>query len=163
MRGLRRLAALVATAAVTAGVGCGYTTGSGAARLPAGATQVFVPPLENRTADAEAGALVAAALREELSRRGAAGGEGASSRIEGVVTRSSSSPLTTQSGTWRLTFEVEARLTVDGREAAQVKVREEVDYLGEVDAIATEGRRRLAIRRAATEAAREIVERLETP
>ena len=49
------------------------------------------------------------------------------------------------------------------KEAAQVKVRREVDYLGEVDAIATEGRRRLAIRRAADEAAREIVERLETP
>ena len=160
MRGLRRLVALVALAA---GAGCGYTTGSGAARLPSGATQVFVPPLENRTADAEAGALVAAALREELSRRGAAGGEGASSRIEGVVTRSSSSPLTTQSGTWRLVFEVQARLIVSGQEAAQVKVREEVDYLGEVDAIATEGRRRLAIRRAAEAAAREIVERLETP
>lgn len=160
MTGLGRLAAVLA---LVAGVGCGYTTGSGAARLPAGATKVFVPPLENRTPDAEAGALVAAALREELSRRGAAGGEGASSRIEGEVTRSSSSPLTTQSGTWRLVFEVQARLIVSGQEAAQVKVREEVDYLGEVDAIATEGRRRLAIRRAATEAAREIVERLETP
>lgn len=158
MSRLRQLVALVALVA-----GCGYTTGSGAARLPAGATLVFVPPLENRTPDAEAGALVAAALREELSRRGAAGGEGASSRIEGAVTRSSSSPLTTQGGTWRLVFEVQARLTVDGVEAAQVKVREEIDYLGEVDAIATEGRRRLAIRRAATEAAREIVERLETP
>ncbi|MBS1108981.1 MAG: hypothetical protein H6Q88_973 [Anaeromyxobacteraceae bacterium] len=146
-----------------AGAGCGYSVGSGAARLPAGVERVFVPPLENRTVDAEAGALVAAALREELARRGAAGGEGSSARIEGVVTRSSSSPLTTQSGTWRLVFEVQARLTVNGREAAQVKVRREVDYLGEVDAIATEGRRRLAIRRGAEEAAREIVERLETP
>jgi hypothetical protein len=52
---------------------------------------------------------------------------------------------------------------VDGREVAQVRVRREVDYLGEVDAIATEGRRRLAIRRAASEAAAEIVERLESP
>jgi len=159
MSAFGRLAALVA---LTAGMACGYTTGPGAARLPGGATKVFVPPLENRTADAEAGALVAAALREELSRRGAAGGEGASSRIEGVVTRSSSSPLTTQSGTWRLVFEVQARWIVSGQEAAQFKVREEVDYLGEVDAIATEGRRRLAIRRAAEQAAREIVERLET-
>jgi Lipopolysaccharide-assembly len=75
----------------------------------------------------------------------------------------SSSPLTTQGGTWRLAFEVEARLVVDGREAARVTSRREVDYLGEVDAVATEGRRRLAIRRAASEAAREIVERLEAP
>jgi hypothetical protein len=146
-----------------AGAGCGYAVGSGAARLPAGAGPAFVPPLENRTADAEAGALVAAALREELSRRGSAGGEGSSTRIEGVVTRSSSSPLTPQGGTWRLVFEVQARLLVDGREVAQVRVRREVDYLGEVDAIATEGRRRLAIRRAASEAAAEIVERLESP
>jgi hypothetical protein len=149
--------------AVATGAACGYAVGSGAARLPAGAGPVFVPSLENRTADAEAGALVAAALREELSRRGAAGGEGASARIEGVVMRSSSSPLTTQGGTWRLTFEVQARLLVDGQEAAQVRVRREVDYLGEVDAVATEGRRRLAVRRAASEAAREIVERLESP
>jgi len=155
------VAGLIVLAA--AGVGCGYAVGSGAVRLPAGAERVFVAPLENRTVDAEAGALVAAALREELARREATGGEGAPARIEGVVTRSSSSPLTTQSGTWRLVFEVQARLTVDGREAAQVKVRREVDYLGEVDAIATEGRRRLAIRRAAEESAREIVERLETP
>ena len=148
---------------LAAGAGCGYAVGSGTVRLPVGAERVFVPPLENRTVDAEAGARGAAALREELSRRGVAGGEGAPASIEGVVTRSSSSPLTTQSGTWRLVFEVQARLTVNGREAAQVKVRREVDYLGEVDAIATEGRRRLAIRRAAEGAAREIVERLETP
>jgi hypothetical protein len=154
-------------AVLGSGAGCGYSVGSGAAhgaaRLPSGAGPVFVAPLENRTADAEAGALVAAALREEFARRGAAGGEGAATRIEGTVTRVSSSPLTTQGGTWRLTFEVEARLVVDGREAAQVRSRREVDYLGEVDAIATEGRRRLAIRRAASEAAREIVERLEAP
>jgi hypothetical protein len=156
-------AAVLSLLAAIAGSGCGYAVGSGAARLPDGAGPVFVPPLENRTTDAEAGALVAAALREELSRRGSAGGEGASTRIEGVVTRSSSSPLTTQGGTWRLVFEVQARLVVNGQESAQVKVRREIDYLGEVDAIATEGRRRLAIRRAAGDAARDIVERLETP
>ncbi len=160
---MRRLGLVAAVVALAAGAGCGYAVGSGAARLPGGAGQVFVPPLENRTADAEAGALVAAALRDELSRRGVAGGEGASARIEGVVTRSASSPLTTQGGTWRLVLEVQARMIVSGQEAAQVKVRREVDYLGEVDAIATEGRRRLALRRGAEEAALEIVERLETP
>ena len=161
---MRRRQGLLATlVALAAGAGCGYAVGSGAARLPGGADRVFVPPLENRTTDAEAGALVSAALRDELARRGAAGNEGAPARIEGVVTRSSSSPLTTQGGTWRLVFEVQARLVVSGQEAAPITVRREVDYLGEVDAIATEGRRRLAVRRAAEEAAREIVERLETP
>jgi len=148
-------------ALVAASAGCGYSATAGASRLPPGAERVFVPSFANRTADAEAGALVAAALREELARRGTAGGEGASARIEGVVTRASAAPLTTQGGTWRLVFEVQARLLVDGKESATATVRREVDYLGEVDAIATEGRRRLAIRRAASEAARDIVERFE--
>jgi hypothetical protein len=160
---MSRAGIAVVLAVLASGSGCGYAVGSGAARLPSGAGPVFVAPLENRTADAEAGALVAAALREEFSRRGVAGGEGSSTRIEGTVTRVSSSPLTTQGGMWRLAFEVEARLVVDGREAAQVRSRREVDYMGEVDAVATEGRRRLAIRRAANEAAHEIVERLEAP
>ena len=149
--------------AVLLAAGCGYAVGAGASRLPAGTGKVFVPALENRTSDAEAGALVAAALREELARRGAAGGEGASSRITGEVTRSSASPVTTQGGTWRLVLEVQARLVVDGAPGARVQVRQEVDYIGEVDAIATEGRRRLALQRAASDAAREIVERLEGP
>ncbi len=160
---MRRAGLTVALLALASAAGCGYTVGAGSNRLPSGAGAVFVAPLDNRTGDAEAGALVAAALRGELARRGAAGGEGASARIEGVVTRSVSSPLTTQSATWRLTFEVEARLVVDGKEAARMNVHREVDYLGEVDAIATEGRRRLAVRRAADETGREIAERLEAP
>ncbi len=160
-------AALLAPAAALAlaSAGCGYAVGAGSAgaRLPEGTGTVFVPPLQNRTADAEAGALVSAALRDELARRGVSGGEGAPARIEGEVTRSASSPLTTQGGTWRLVLEVRARLVVGSEERARVDVRREVDYLGEVDAVATEGRRRLAIRRAAEEAAREVVERLESP
>ncbi len=158
-----RLAALVVALAAAGGCGYGVGAGSSAARLPEGTGTVFVAPLDNRTADAEAGALVAAALRDELARRGVAGGEGAPSRVEGVVVRSASSPLTTQGGTWRLVFEVQARLVTGGKETARVDVRREVDYLGEVDSIATEGRRRLAVRRAAEDAAREIAERLEAP
>ena len=57
---MRRAGLAGVLAALAAAAGCGYAVGSGAARLPAGAASVFVPPLENRTADAEAGALVAA-------------------------------------------------------------------------------------------------------
>ncbi|MCX5730593.1 MAG: LPS assembly lipoprotein LptE [Deltaproteobacteria bacterium] len=159
---MRTAGVAAALALAAAWAGCGYSATAGASRLPPGAEHVFVPPFANRTADAEAGALVAASLREELARRGTAGGEGAPARIEGVVTRVSAAPVTTQGGTWRLVFEVQARLLVDGKESAAAAVRREVDYLGEVDAIATEGRRRLALRRAASEAARDIVERFET-
>ena len=159
---MRTAGVAAALALAAAWAGCGYSATAGASRLPPGAEHVFVPPFANRTADAEAGALVAASLREELARRGTAGGEGAPARIEGVVTRVSAAPVTTQGGTWRLVFEVQARLLVDGKDAAATTVRREVDYQGEVDAIATEGRRRLALRRAASEAARDIVERFET-
>jgi outer membrane lipopolysaccharide assembly protein LptE/RlpB len=159
----RLAAALLLVAASAFATGCGYSATAGSSRLPPGAERVFVPSFANQTADAEAGALVASALREELARRGTAGGEGAAARIEGAVTRASATPVTTQGGTWRLTFEVQARLVVEGKEAAAATVRREVDYLGEVDAIATEGRRRLAVRKAASDAARDIVERFEAP
>jgi hypothetical protein len=132
-------------------------------RLPPGAETVLVRPLDNRTADAEAGALLAAALREELARRGAAGGEGAAARLEGTVLRSAASQVSPDGSTWRLALEVEARLLTGERVLGEVRVLRQEDYLGEVDALATEGRRRLALRRAAEGAAREMVERLERP
>jgi hypothetical protein len=52
---------------------------------------------------------------------------------------------------------------VDGKAVAEQTVRRELDALGEEDALATEGRRRVALRKAAEEAAREIVEGFEVP
>ncbi len=155
---LRVAAALLALVA-----GCGYSVGAGASRLPSGATKVYVPVATNRTTEAEAGAIVTSALREELARRGTEGGEGSPARMEATVTRIAAAPVTIQGGTWRLSLDVEARLLVDGKPVAEVRSHREVDYLGEVDAIATEGRRRLALRRASADAARDLVERLEAP
>ena len=149
--------------ALLALAGCGYGFTAGAGRMPPGAESVQVRPLANRTADAGAGALVAAALRDELARRGAAGGDGAAARLEGTVLESAASLTTPDGSTWRLGLAVEARLVSGERVLAEVRVRCHEDYLGEVDALATEGRRRQALRRAAEAAAREIVERLEQP
>ena len=131
--------------------------------MPAGAESVAVRPLANRTTDAEAGALLAAALRDELARRGAAGGDGAPARIEGTVIESSGALTSPDGSTWSLTLEAEVRLLAGERILGEVRVRRQEDYLGEVDALATEGRRRAAARRAAEAAAREILERLEQP
>jgi hypothetical protein len=122
-----------------------------------------VAPLDNRTPDAEAGAIVAGALRRELARRGAEGGPGSKAAIEGSVVRASFAPTTPQVASYRLVLEVRARLVVDGAAIAEQTVRREQDALGEEDALATEGRRRVALRRAAEEAAREIVEGFEIP
>ncbi len=143
--------------------GCGYAFAAGAGRMPAGAEKVLVRPLANRTPDAEAGALVAAALRDELARRDASGGESAPARIEGTVLESTAALTSPDGSTWLLTLEVEARLLAGDRVLGEVRVRRQEDYLGEVDALATEGRRRLALRRAAEAAAQEILERLERP
>jgi hypothetical protein len=148
---------------LSAGSGCGYAVAAGAGRMPAGAERVWVAPFANRTTDPEAGAQVASALREELARRGAMGTSDAAARIEGTVAQVAFVPTTPDGGTWRLTLEVQARLTVEGRVVAEQSVRREQDYLAEVDALATEGRRRLAVRQAAGAAAREIVDRFEVP
>ena len=149
------LAALVA--------GCGYSFAAGKGRMPPGAERVQVAPLSNQTADAEAGALGAAALREELARRGSAGGADAPARIEGTVLRITFGPSTPDAATYRLVLEVQVRLVVEGKVAAEQTARRQQDYLGEVDALASEGRRRLALRQAAADLAREVVERFETP
>jgi len=144
-------------------LGCGYSFAAGKARMPAGAERVYVAPLANQTGDAEAGAQVAAALREELARRGCAGGSDAPAHIEGTVVRSQFGPTTPEASSYRLTLEVQVRLVVDGKVAAEQTARRQQDYIGEVDALASEGRRRVALRLAATGLARDVVERLETP
>ena len=60
---MRTAGVAAALALAAAWAGCGYSATAGASRLPPGAEHVFVPPFANRTADAEAGALVAASLR----------------------------------------------------------------------------------------------------
>ena len=171
MRGRRSLgerrsgARAVALAAVVAaaGCGCGYGFAAGAGRLPPGAESVFVRPLETRTTDAETGALVAAALRRELARRGADGGPGARARIEGAV-EDTSFAASTPTGASRVGITVSVSLLVDGKLVAEQRaVRRDEDYLAGQDPLESEGRRRVALRRAADAVAREILERFEQP
>jgi hypothetical protein len=146
-----------------AGSGCGYGFSAGVGRMPPAAERVFVRPLENRTTDAEAGALVAAAIRLELARRGADGDEKAPAHIEGAVVSSGFLPSSPNSATYRLTLVVEARLMASAKVIAERRVSRDEDYLGAVDALESEGRRRVALRRAATFLARDLVESFEVP
>jgi hypothetical protein len=142
---------------------CGYQLGAGTARLPPGAERVFVRPLENRTTNAEVGAIVATSLRQELARRRADGDARASARIEGAVEEATFGASSPNGATYRLALVVSARLMVGDRVVAEQRARREEDWLAGLDALESEGRRRLAMRRAAEGLARELIDRFEVP
>ncbi len=152
------LALLLAQAAC-----CGYSPTAGAGRMQPGAQRVFVRPFEARTSDAEAGALVASALRQQLARRGGDAGPESPARIEGAVEDTSFSNLGLNPPTYRLSLTVSARLILDGKVLAEQRFQRSEDYLSGLDPLESEGRRRLALRRASEAVARDIVERFEQP
>ena len=141
---------------------CGYHLAPHGAPLAGGVTRADVRPFDNHSGDAEAGAFAAAAVREELARRNAMG-EGAAARIEGVVEAVGATPSSPNGATWRLTLVISARLVDSSRAVAQARVARDEEYVTGQDPLETEGRRRLALRRATQAAARELVERLEAP
>ena len=79
---------LVALAILSAVPGCGYRLESGTARFTDPSVRMDVSPFANRSTTPDAGAVVAARLREELRRsgfRGSFGNVGANYLIEGKV------------------------------------------------------------------------------
>jgi hypothetical protein len=142
---------------------CGYALVSGAGRFPAGAERVLVRPFDNMTGEAEIGVWVAAGLREELGRRGLAGGDSAPARIEGEVTSSSSGVSTPTGATYQETLAVKARLLVGSKVVSEQAVSRSEQYLGGADPLETEGRRRVALRKLSLEIARDLVESFQVP
>ena len=142
---------------------CGYSLSTGAERMQPAAHRVFVRPFEARTPDAEAGALVASALRRELARRGADAGPESPARIEGAVEDTSFSSLAVNPPTYRLALTVTARMILDGKLLAEQRFGRSEEYLSGLDPLESEGRRRLALRRASNAIARDILERFEQP
>lgn len=136
-----------------------------------GAERVHVRPFENLSTEPELGAAVTTALRTELARRGADAGEGASAAIEGDVRASEPAPTSVRPPagpggvstvtTWRIGVEVRARLVAGTTKLEEHVVRREADYLGGTDPLETEGRRALALRRVAQEAARDVLRAFE--
>jgi hypothetical protein len=126
-----------------------------------GASSISVRPFENRSTDPELGAEVATALRTELARRGADAGEGASAQIDGEV-RAGEAVITSRAGaSWRVGVTVRARLVAQGVTVAEHVARREADFVGGADPLETEARRALALRRAADDAAREVLRAFE--
>lgn len=148
-------------AALLLASGCGYGLHAGESRLPAPASHVFVRPFENRTSDAEAGALMAAAVRRELARRGADGGADAPARLEGVVEDVTFTAASPNGSSYRVVLTVSARLQAGEAVLGEGRVARAEDWLAGLDPLESEGRRRVALRRAADGVARDLLERLE--
>ncbi|HVI95794.1 MAG TPA: LPS assembly lipoprotein LptE [Anaeromyxobacter sp.] len=155
---MRRLAptAVVLIAACGYGFSTRYVAQGGAER-------VHVRAFENLSTEPSLGAEVTAALRDELARRGAAGAEGAPAYIDGNVRATPPGPSSPNGATWRIAVEVRARLVVPGAPVVERTVRRETDFLSGVggDALETEGRRALALRRVAADAAHELLSAFE--
>jgi hypothetical protein len=147
--------------------GCGYHFSQRYVAV-GGASRIHVRPFVNASTEPELGALVTAALRSELARRGAEGGEGAAAVLDGEV-RALEPVLTATTGaTWRIAIEVRARLVDGTSKPVERFVRRDEDYLGgpttaygTVEPLETEGRRAVALRHAAEEAARDLLRALE--
>ena len=137
-----------------AGCGYGFTQRYGAV---GGLDRIHVRPFANASTEAELGAVVTAALRGELARRGAEAPEGQGALLDGEV-RATEPVLTSTAGlTWRVGVELRARLAAGTAKPVERVVRRDTDFLAGADPLETEGRRALALRRVAGEAARELL------
>jgi len=145
---------LVALALLSAVAGCGYRLESGTERFADPSVRMDVSPFTNRSTTPDAGAVVAARLRDELRRsgfRGSFGNVGANYLIEGMV-REIRSDLFSQ-GADRFALENRLTLVVDIRVVEVVRggvlwketgLSETASFYSGADAQYTEANRRAA-------------------
>jgi Lipopolysaccharide-assembly len=138
-----------------------------------GAERVHVRAFENLSTEPGLGVAVTSSLRAELARRGAEAGEGAALAIEGEVRATEPVPTSqrvngtfssvpaTEIATWRIGVEVRARLVQGGARIGEHVVRREAAFLAGADPLETEGRRSLALRQLADDAAKEVLRAFE--
>ena len=153
-----RAALALAAALAFAGCGYGFTQRYTAA---GGVDRIHVRPFVNASTEPELGAVVTTALRTELSRRGADAPEGQGAVLEGEVRATEPAVTSTAAVTWRVGVELRARLVAGTAKPVERIVRRETDFLAGADPLETEGRRALALRRVADDAARELLRSME--
>jgi hypothetical protein len=152
---------LAALAALALGA-CGYGFSQRYVAV-GGSSRIEVRPFENRSTEPELGATLTSALRGELARRGsdAGAGAGADGVLGGEVNASDPVLTSAEGTTWRMGLEVRARLVPRDGAPVERTVRREIDFLGGSDPLETEGRRALALRRAADDVARDLLRAFE--
>ena len=145
---------LIALALLSAASGCGYRLESGTVRFKDPSVRMDVSPFANRSTIPDAGAVVAARLRDELRRsgfRGSFGNVGANYLIEGNVREVRSDIFS--HGADRFSLENRLTLVVDIRVVEVVRggvlwkesgLSETASYFSGTDAQYTEANRRAA-------------------
>ena len=146
---------LIALAFLSSVSGCGYRLESGTARFKDPSVRMDVSPFANRSTTPDAGAVLAARLREELRRsgfRGSFGNIGANYLIEGTVRDIRTD--TFSHGADRFSLENRLTLVVDIRVVEVVRggvlwketgLSETASFFSGADAQYTESNRRAAI------------------
>lgn len=150
---------IIASAILCAVAGCGYRLESGTSRFTDPAVRMDLSPFANRSTTPDAGAVVAARLREELRRsgfRGSFGNVGANYLIEGKVSEIRSDIFS--HGADRFSLENRLTLVVDIRVVELFRgsvlwkesgLRETASFFSGADAQYTEANRRAAFEEAA--------------
>jgi hypothetical protein len=154
-----RTAAVLLLVLLVAGA-CGYRAVT-PYRAAGGAERIHVRAFENDSTDPELGAVVTAALREELARRGASADAGAPAQLDGAIRVMVAGPSSFTGSTGALKVEVRGRLWADGRLVQELTVQRADNQLTGADALEAEGRRAVALRRLARDAAHELLRALE--
>jgi hypothetical protein len=157
---VNRVRAAVLLVLALAGAGCGYRAAT-AYRARGGVERMHVRAFENDSTDPELGAVLTAALRDELARRGAAAGADAPALLDGTVRVTSGTGSSYFSAAASLTVEVHARLSVDGKPVHEFTIQRTEAHQGGADALEAEGRRATAIHKLARGVARDVLAALE--
>lgn len=145
---------LIALAILSSVSGCGYRLESGTTRFKDPSVRMDISPFANRTSMPDAGAVIAARLREELRRsgfRGSFGNVGANYLVEGIVREVRSDVFS--HGADRFSLENRLTLVVDIRVVEVVRggvlwketgLSETASFFSGPDAQYTESNRRAA-------------------
>ncbi len=137
---------------------CGYRFTAGPGGLPQGIRTLQAPVFANQSSEPNLEAVFTQAFREQLVRRGAAGGADAEGRVDGKVLSVGSSA--TLVGTNQVSVQVLLTLSRDGQVLASTQVGDSEEYLRASDPALTEANRQAALRRLAETLMREGYERL---
>jgi hypothetical protein len=147
-------------ASVAGGDGCGYRAAT-AYRARGGVEKVHVRAIENDSTDPELGAVLTAALRDELARRGATAAADAPAQLDGSVRVTSGTPSSYFNAAAVVSVEIHVRLTLDGKLVHELTIQRSEPHQGGADAVEAEGRRATALHKLARDAAREVLAALE--